>query len=125
MKNNPVLLDMESGMEEIRVRNEKTGGEKGSKPVQMSLIPIEQLQEVARLYYVGSQKYDRDNWRKGYDWNLSYDALNRHLMEFWNGNSIDDGEGGTNCHHLASVVFHALALMYFEKHHPDLDNRPI
>lgn len=106
---------------ETRIVNATTGGEKGQKDVQMSLIPVEELQEVARLYRFGAQKYSEDNWRKGYDWRLSYDALQRHAMAFWNGESNDDE---TKCHHLSSVVFHALALMYFEQHHPELDSRP-
>lgn len=109
-------------MTERRVVNSKTGGEKGAKDIQMSLVPVTELREVARLYHEGAKKYARDNWRKGYDWSLSYDALNRHLMAFWEDRESHDEE--TGCHHLSSVVFHAFALMYFERVHPDLDDRP-
>lgn len=110
-----------SGEEKIVV-NETTGGAKGAKEARFSLIPKEQLWEVARLYNFGATKYAPNNWRKGYDWSLSMDALERHLTMFWEMRESYDEE--TNCHHLASVVFHALALMYFEKRHPDLDDRP-
>lgn len=110
-----------SGSNEVRVVNEKTGGMKGSKDEAMSLLPWEQLKEVARLYNFGAEKYDRSNWMLGYDWHLSYDSLIRHAASWWEG-EFDDEESG--CDHMTSVVFHALALMYFRKHHPDLDDRP-
>lgn len=106
---------------ETRIVNEKTGGAKGSKLERYDLIPIEEWQEVAKLYGKGAEKYAPHNWEKGYDWHLSYAALHRHLAQFWAGESLDEE---TRCHHLSSVVFHALALMFFEKHHPELDNRP-
>lgn len=107
-------------LDEVRVKNERTGGEKGSKPVRMDLIPVEPLWEVAKLYGKGAEKYATHNWRRGYDWSLSYAAMMRHATQFWNGESHDEETG---CHHLSSVIFHALALMEFEKTHPELDDR--
>lgn len=110
-----------SGTGEVRVTNERTGGAKGSKDEDFSLLPWDQLAEVARLYSFGSKKYSRSNWAKGYDWHLSFASLMRHAAAWWTGD-FDDDESG--CDHMASVVFHALALMYFRQHHPDLDDRP-
>ena len=106
--------------EETRIINEVTGGEKGQKIERYDLIPVEELAEVAKVYGEGAKKYAERNWSRGYDWGLSYASLNRHLNQFWAGESIDEESG---CHHLASVVFHAFALMYFEKHYPELDSR--
>lgn len=106
---------------EVRVVNEKTGGAKGKKPEQFSLLPWEQLAEVARLYAKGAEKYDRDNWKKGYDYSLSFDSMLRHATTWWEGEETD---AETGCSHMASVIFHAAALMYFREHHPDLDDRP-
>jgi Domain of unknown function (DUF5664)/Domain of unknown function (DUF4406) len=106
---------------EVRVVNNVTGGEKGRKPEQYSLLPWEQLAEVARLYARGAEKYERYNWTKGYDWSLSFDSLIRHATQWWNGDQID---AETQCDHMASVIFHALALIYFSKHHAELDDRP-
>ena len=105
---------------EVRIVNAQTGGQKGQKDIRWDLVPIEPMQEVARLYHEGAKKYAKDNWRKGYDWSLSYAAMQRHATQFWNGESYD---GETGCHHLSSVVFHALAMMEFEKTHPELDDR--
>lgn len=106
---------------EKRVVNQKTGGEKSEKLARYDLIPYEVLDMVAEVYGRGAEKYSAHNWRKGYDWHLSFSSLMHHAGEFWEGESFDEETGN---HHLGSVVFHALALMYFEKRYPDLDDRP-
>jgi 5'(3')-deoxyribonucleotidase len=112
----PVIQD--SG--EVRVVNKTTGGQKGSKLERYDLIPTGPLAEVARHYGRGARKYDDHNWRRGYDWSLSYAALQRHAQAFWDGEDIDPETGS---HHLAAVVFHALAMMEWGKTHPELDDR--
>lgn len=51
--------------EEVRLIDPDTGGAKGRKPERMSLLPVEALRYVSRVYDFGSQKYDDHNWRKG------------------------------------------------------------
>jgi hypothetical protein len=115
---------------EVRVTNEKTGGQKGSKARRFSLLPWGELGDVAEHYGAGANKYTAHNWRKGYDWSLSYDALCRHLELFWEHHESLDPDmepytpDGRGTHHLAAVVFHALTLLHLEKHHPELDDRP-
>lgn len=106
---------------EVRVVNEDTGGAKGSKLARFDLLPWQQIWKVAELYGKGAEKYAERNWERGYDWSLSYAALQRHAVLFWEGEDIDPE---TRCHHLSSVIFHALAMMEFGETHPDLDNRP-
>lgn len=108
-------------VKETRVVNEATGGEKGSKLARMDLLPWDQLYHVSELYGNGAIKYSERNWERGYKWSLSYAALHRHLAQFWAGESMDEE---TKCHHLSSVIFHALALMRFDQEHPELDDRP-
>jgi hypothetical protein len=107
--------------EESRITNRDTGGEKGQKVFRFDLIPWVPMYEVAKLYGKGAEKYSERNWEKGYDWSLSYAAAMRHITQFWNGESHDEETG---CHHLSSVIFHCLAMMEFERTHPELDNRP-
>ena len=97
-----------------------TGAMKGVKPQRHSLIPPEALNQVAEHYGVGAEKYEPHNWRKGYDWSKSYDALQRHAAAFWSGEDMDP-ETGTP--HMAAVAFHALTLLTFMKEHPQLDDR--
>lgn len=105
--------------EEVRTVS-STGGEKGQKEARYSLIPPEALELVAIHYGRGAKKYAEHNWRKGYDWSLSYDAMMRHLQAFWMGEDIDEETGSP---HLAAVVFHANTLMVFGKDFPQFDNR--
>lgn len=106
--------------EEVRVTSE-TGGQKGKKLARFDLLPVEPLTEVARLYGRGAEKYADRNWERGYDWSLSFAAMQRHAWAFWGGESIDPE---TERHHLASVVFHAMALMEYEGRGKGTDDRP-
>lgn len=104
---------------EVRTTS-STGGQKGVKPERYGLIPIGPLATVARLYGFGANKYESHNWRKGYEWSKSYDALSRHLTQFWNGEDIDEETG---LPHMAAVVFHAFALLEFMERFPEFDDR--
>lgn len=103
------------------IHTSSTGGRKAGNDERYGLIPAEPLRMLARHFGVGAKKYDDHNWRKGYDWSLSYDALNRHLWQFWNGEDIDE-ETGTP--HIVAVAWHAMVLAEFAQTHPEFDNRP-
>lgn len=105
---------------ERRVVDPVTGGEKNQKAEQYSLIPVEALAEVARVYAMGAEKYSRNNWRLGYDWHLSYDALQRHLNLFWSGED-DDPESGQA--HLAHAIFHCMTLIVYLQQGLGTDDR--
>lgn len=105
---------------EVRVVNAQTGGEKGSKPERMDLLPWDVLMhDVAPLYAKGAEKYAPNNWRKGYNWSLSYAAMMRHATQFLEGQWLDEETGQP---HLASVIFHASALCYFMHNFPELND---
>lgn len=119
-------------MDEIRTTS-TSGGEKGNKLARFDLIPTSGLWELAELYGQGAIKYSERNWELGYEWSKSYAALQRHANLFWGGESYDLHKADclssctthTEKHHLASVMFHALALMEWEQTHPDFDDRVI
>lgn len=107
---------------ELRIRNPITGGEKGKKRARFDLIPPHALIQVAEHYGKGAEKYEDRNWERGYEWSLSFAAMQRHAWAFWTG---EDYDPETATHHLAAVVFHAFALMTFGVTHPELDDRTI
>lgn len=104
---------------EVRMVSE-TGAEKGSKLARFDLIPAGPLIELAEHFGRGAKKYADRNWEAGYDWSLSFAALQRHAWAFWNGEDLDP-ETGTK--HIIAVAWHALALAQFMDQHPDFDNR--
>lgn len=106
--------------DEVVVVNEKTGGMKGSKLERFDLIPGGPLRELARHYGKGAEKYDDYNWRKGYDWKLSYAAMQRHANAFWEGEDYDEETGSK---HIIAAAWHCFALAHFMESHPELDSR--
>lgn len=84
------------------------------------LLPTEPLAEVARVYTIGAKKYGDRNWERGIKWGRIYAALQRHANAFWKGERLDPVDGQ---HHMASVAWCALALMEYERTHPELDDR--
>ena len=98
--------------DETRIVDEKTGGAKGSKLAQFSLIPGEFLWALAEHFGIGASKYERNNYLRGYRWSLSYDALQRHLHQWLLGEKIDLETGSS---HLIAAAWHCCALFIFEK----------
>jgi hypothetical protein len=101
-----------------------TGGEKGTKLERFDLIPVDALQELARLYGEGAKKYDARNWERGYEFSKSYAAMQRHANQFWSGIDRDEETGVL---HITAVAWHAMALAHFLLN-PDVfdnfDDRP-
>ena len=119
--------------EEIRVVDPDTGGEKGAKPYQFYTIPWEAMKEIAHVFYMGGRKYEPYNFHRGYRWSLSYDALHRHLGEFWNGTdwnteSFEDRETGEHTEfrvrHIAQAAWHCIVLTFFSIANKGTDDRP-
>lgn len=120
----PVTEEPEPSFDHVKgeVRTvSRTGGEKGVKPARFDLVPVGPLTTVAKLYGKGAEKYDDHNWMRGYEWSKSYAALMRHVTQFWSGEDLDPD---TQLPHLASVVFHAFALMHYMDEHRPFDDRP-
>jgi hypothetical protein len=107
------------GQGEVRVTSE-TGGQKGSKPAQLGAVDPAAIMEVATVAGFGAMKYDAYNYTKGYDWSLSYNALQRHLHAFWAGEDTDPESG---LPHLAHAAWHCLALITFLRNGVGTDDR--
>ncbi len=100
-----------------------TGGVKhDSGKLRYDLIPAIPLERLAEIYTIGAKKYADRNWELGLSWSRCFGAIMRHAWAFWKGESIDPDNGG---HHLAAVVFNAMALIEYEDTHPELDDRPV
>ena len=104
---------------EVRVRSH-TGGEKCSKPCQLDQFPPEVLREIGEHYGKALNKYEAHNFRRGYKWSLSYNALMRHLLAFWAGEDIDPETGSK---HVTAAAWHCVCLAIFMDEHRDFDDR--
>jgi hypothetical protein len=87
-----------------------TGGEKGQKSARLGSIDPTAIMTMAEVAGFGEVKYSRLNYMRGYPWSLSFDAAQRHLMQFWSGVDNDDESG---LPHLAHAAWHCLAMLAF------------
>lgn len=128
-----IRAEIESGADQVDVGDavghptevrsvSKSGGEKGVKPERYSLIPKPPLDLLAKVYGFGEKKYAPHNFRKGYEWSKSYDALQRHLAAWWEREE-NDPESGLS--HLGHAAFHVFALIVFssDKRYSEYDDR--
>lgn len=109
--------------DETRV-TDASGGAKCSKLAQMADIPAQTLLELMEHYGKGAAKYPSDdkgpNYSKGYKWSLSYNAMMRHILQFWAG---EDFDAETGSKHMIAAAWHCLALAFFMDAHKEKDDR--
>lgn len=108
-------------MKEVRVVDPNTGGEKGQKQAQLGALDPITLLRIAEVAGFGMDKYARYNFMKGYAWSLSFDALERHLLQFWSGEDLDEESG---LPHVAHAAWHCLTLLSFMMRERGTDDRP-
>lgn len=79
--------------------------------IMWQLMPLNLLNEIAKVYTAGAKKYGKDNWKNLEDGYERYKgALLRHLV----ANDLEDKDEETNCYHLAQVAWNAIAMLYFK-----------
>lgn len=106
--------------DEVRATS-STGGQKGRKLARFALIPWDALLLIAEHYGTGSLKYADRNWEAGYPWSWSFDALQRHLTAWWQG---EDRDAETGSLHIVCAAWHCLALITFQIRGLGEDDRP-
>lgn len=97
------------------------GRKEDAGKLRFDLFPVGPLEELARVFTIGAQKYNDRNWERGLQFGRVFAALMRHAWAWWRGEQNDPEDGQ---HHLSSVAWCALALMELEDTHPELDDRP-
>lgn len=84
------------------------------KKLRWDLLPLEEIEDIVKVYTAGSIKYGDNNWQNLENGYQRYKAaLLRHLLEYEKGNAIDKDTG---CHHLAQVAWNAIAMLWISKH---------
>lgn len=77
----------------------------------ISLLPLDGIIELVRVYTVGAFKYKPNNWLKGMPWEECAASLDRHWFKWRCGHNVDPDTG---CHHLAHVMWNALTLLVYQ-----------
>jgi len=88
--------------------------------IRLDLIPRCAIEELAKVFTKGCEKYSDRNWELGMKWSRCIGPLFRHFLKWWRGEKYDPELG---VHHLAQVMWNCVALMEYEKTHPESDDR--
>jgi hypothetical protein len=87
---------------------------------QLGLISTAFMWGIAVILTSGVKKYGAHNWRAGMDWNRPYDALQRHLTAWWDGENTDAETGKSHLWHAACEL---MFLVEYEAKGLGRDNR--
>lgn len=80
--------------------------------IQLSMVPPSLSEHVAQVLMFGAKKYDRDNWRKGFNWTSVCDSLERHLSAWKKGEDFDQESGLLHLAHIGCNV--AFLIEFYE-----------
>lgn len=94
-----------------RIITSETGGQKATKTAQLGALDPKALLVLAEVAGKGADKYEYHNFLRGFDWNLAFDAMQRHALLFWAG---EDNDPESGMPHIAHAAWHALALLAFQ-----------
>lgn len=78
------------------------------------------MEELAKVFTKGAQKYEPRNWEKGMSWQSVLASLERHKEAFKKG---EDKDEETGLLHMAHVAWNALALVSYYSIYPQGDDR--
>jgi hypothetical protein len=86
-----------------------------------SLIPLSTLEDEARVWMYGKEKYAAWNWAKGMPWSVPLACALRHLAAFQRGEDVDPESGQP---HLAHAMCNLRMLTLYSKTFQEGDDRP-
>ena len=84
--------------------------------LQLDLVPVNSINEIAKIFEHGLKKYGKNNWKKGIKHSRLYSAALRHIFSWWNGNDNDDESGLPH-------LYHAIVNLIMIMETPDFDDR--
>lgn len=94
----------------------KEGGMKNDRKdgkIRLELVPMAEIEDIAKLYTIGAEKYADNSWKEIENGFERYRAaLLRHMIAYMKGERFD-GETGIN--HITAVAWNAIAMLWFDK----------
>ncbi len=116
-KTNRILEEMrEDGINAVLVGGKKNDSDK----TRMELLPIEALEEIAKVFTFGAKKYDDWNWQKGFKSSRLVGSTMRHLFVWLKGENLDPESGLSHMSHCGCNV---LMLIWFITKSRGIDDR--
>jgi len=96
------------------------GARHNDSKVRHDLLEPFAINELAKVFTAGSEKYAPHNWLKGMKWSKITASLKRHLNAYERGIDYDEE---TKMLHAAHIAWNAMALLSYYKHFPEGDDR--
>lgn len=75
-----------------------------------SLVDFKSLEPMVQVLEFGSEKYEPDNWKKGFEGNDLLDCIMRHLVSIMDGETHDKESG---LPHMGHIMCNAMFYTYF------------
>jgi len=98
----------------------KQGTKYDSDKLRWDLLPLDALEQVVKIYTVGVGKYGERNWEVGIKYSRIIGAIFRHFTAWCMGQNTDSETGLS---HLAHATWGLFALMWYQQHKPEMDDR--
>jgi hypothetical protein len=96
------------------------GNKFDKEKVRYDLLPLDALEEIGKVFTMGSKKYGDRNWEKGMSWGRLFAAALRHLFAFWMGEDYDKESG---LFHTSHAAWNVIALLMYQKRKVGIDDR--
>lgn len=95
-----------------RYSKENMGTKYDSGKPMIDLIVPEFIVGMAKILTFGAQKYGRENWKKGLEYNRLYAALQRHALAYHSGEHVDSESGLS---HMLHVACNAMFIFWYDE----------
>lgn len=92
--------------EGIAIKNDKDKQE-------LSLIPYSLNKYASAALKYGTINYGKNNWKRGFEWHRIWDAIMRHMNQFWEGEDDDEESKLPHLAHAAASL--AMLIEHFDK----------
>lgn len=114
-------MDEKKGIGDVNSDAKGSGARYNDGKADISLIPLCTLEDEARVWMYGKQKYAAWNWAKGMDWSVPLACAMRHIAAWQRGEELDAESG---LPHLAHAMCNLRMLTLYSKTYPEGDDRP-
>ena len=114
-------LQQERGVGDVTSSVKGSGARYNAGKADLSLIPMSTLEDEAKVWMYGKQKYAAWNWAKGMSWSIPLACALRHISKWQAGEDLDEESG---LPHLAHAMCNLRMLTLYSKTYIEGDDRP-